>query len=44
MKVGLNDKEVENSKRKYGENILEAKQRKTIFNFIVESFSGPIIK
>ena len=44
MKVGLNDKEVENSKRKYGENILEEKQRKTIFNFIVESFSDPIIK
>ena len=44
MKVGLNSAEVEESKYKYGRNEITEKKRKTLFDFVIESFSDPIIK
>ena len=44
MKIGLTDKEVEESKHKYGTNIIPEPKRKTILNLIIESLGDPIIK
>ncbi|MDW5298839.1 MAG: cation-transporting P-type ATPase, partial [Sedimentibacter sp.] len=42
--IGLNEKNVENSRKKYGANIVEAKKRKTFLNHYMASFGDPTIK
>lgn len=44
MKIGLTDKEVEESKNKYGINQLPDVKKRTILNLIIESLGDPIIK
>ena len=44
IKTGLNDKEVEESRKKYGVNKIESKSKHTFFKLVVESLSDPIIK
>ena len=44
MKIGLTDAEVEESKNKYGINVVPEPKRRTILNLIIESFGDPIIK
>ncbi len=41
---GLTDREVLESRRKYGENLLTNKKRNTFFNLLIESLNDPIIK
>lgn len=41
---GLSDKEVEESRKKYGKNILTNKKKTTILNLILESLNDPIVK
>lgn len=42
--MGLNDKEVEESRKKYGSNIINDKNENTFFNLLLESLGDPIIK
>ena len=41
---GLSSKEVEESRRKYGNNKLESKKRNTFLKLVLESLGDPIIK
>ena len=43
-KTGLSNKEVIESRKKYGSNKIEIKKRNSFFNLILESLSDPIIK
>ena len=42
--IGLNDKEVIESRKKYGSNELDIKNKNTFFKLIIESLNDPIIK
>lgn len=44
IKTGLSSREVEESIKKYGKNIIENKKRRTFINLVIESLSDPIIK
>ena len=44
IKTGLNDKEVIESRKKYGSNKVLIKKKNSFFNLILESLSDPIIK
>ena len=44
IKKGLSDKEVLVSRKKYGSNRLDIKNRNTFFKLIIESLNDPIIK
>ena len=44
IESGLSDKEVLESRRKYGSNILTHKKKNTFFSLLIESLNDPIIK
>ncbi len=44
IKTGLNDREVEYSKKKYGVNKINIKKRNTFFKLVLEALGDPIIK
>ena len=43
-KTGLSDKEVLDSRNKYGNNKIDIKKRNTFFRLVIESLNDPIIK
>ena len=43
MKIGLNDKEVEKSRIKYGQNIIEESKPETFLNKFLDAFKDPMI-
>ena len=44
IESGLSDKEVIESRRKYGSNVLTHKKKNTFFSLLIESLNDPIIK
>lgn len=44
IKTGLSSREVEESIKKYGKNIIENKKKRTFISLVIESLSDPIIK
>ncbi len=44
IESGLSDKEVIDSRKKYGSNILTHKKKNTFFSLLIESLNDPIIK
>ena len=44
IKTGLTNKEIEDSKKKYGSNIIEGQKKRTFIDLIIESLNDPIIK
>ena len=44
IRKGLSDKEVSESRKKYGSNRLDIKKRNTFLKLIIESLNDPIIK
>ena len=43
-KTGISDKEVLDSRNKYGNNKIDIKKRNTFFRLVIESLNDPIIK
>ena len=44
MYNGLTDKEVIESRKKYGSNLLKSKKKNSFFKLLIESLGDPIIK
>ena len=42
--TGLNNKDVLESRKKYGSNTISIKNRNTFFRIVIESLNDPIIK